>query len=211
MEGGGGWSRACPRKPKGRRDAGHDLDKIGCGKGEGDKEGGRCVGRQVLGEGATGVSGSSAPPAHGKDLEVQDQKRCGGPWIEPAGFVAPGWRQAVWREVVPAGRCCSSAGIDPGVLLRRDASRRALQAGAVLGRGEHPLGVRNAPVGIKCWETVTASFIYALKERRLPWGRGWPSVPGNWVFLYILCLDLFGDPESLAPRPRISCPNPPVL
>ena len=34
-------------------------------------------------------------PTH-KDLEVQAEKRGMGTGIEPAGFVAQGWRQAIW-------------------------------------------------------------------------------------------------------------------
>ena len=34
-------------------------------------------------------------PTH-KDLEVQAEKRGMGTGIEPVGFVAQGWRQAIW-------------------------------------------------------------------------------------------------------------------
>ena len=70
-------------------------------------------------------------PTHNKDLEVQDEKYCSGAGIEPAGFILQGWRQTVRREVVPARRCCSSAGIDLVVSLHRDGGRRSLQAGAI--------------------------------------------------------------------------------
>ena len=46
--------------------------------------------------------------------------------IDPAGFVKQGWRQVVWWEVVEAGRCCRSTGIDTRVLLHRDGGRQSL-------------------------------------------------------------------------------------
>ena len=77
------------------------------------------------------VSGSSvlrwslprSLPTHNKDLEAENH--CSGIRIEPAGFAAQGWREVIWREVVLAGRCCSSAGIDPVVLPLRDEGRRS--------------------------------------------------------------------------------------
>ena len=62
---------------------------------------------------------------------MQAEKRSSGTRIEPVGFVSPGWRQVMLREVVPAGRCCSSVGIDPVVLPHRDGGRRSLQAGVI--------------------------------------------------------------------------------
>ena len=83
-------------------------------------------------------------PTH-KDLEVQAETRSSIPGIEPAGWVVHGWRQVVWQEVVAAGRCCSSARIDPGVVPRKEGGR-----GVPPGRSSHlrtgiALGQENFP------------------------------------------------------------------
>ena len=75
------------------------------------------------------VSPSPPPFSEHKDLEVQAEKHCSA-GIEPAGFMAQGWRQAVWWDVF-VGRCCSSVEIDPVVLPHRDRSRLSLQAGNI--------------------------------------------------------------------------------
>ena len=54
-------------------------------------------------------------PTHNKDVEMQAEKRSSGTRIEPVGFVAQGWTQAVWREGVLAGRSCRSTRIDTGM------------------------------------------------------------------------------------------------
>ena len=51
-------------------------------------------------------------PTHNKDLEVQAEKLGSGASVEPAGFLPQGCRLGVWRGVVLARRCGSSAGID---------------------------------------------------------------------------------------------------
>ena len=45
-------------------------------------------------------------PTHNKDLVVQAENH----WIEPVGFVAQGWRQAIWQEVVQAGGAAAAPG-----------------------------------------------------------------------------------------------------
>ena len=68
---------------------------------------------------------------HNKDLEVQAEKHVNSVRTEPVGFVAQGWRQVVWQEVVPAGRYCGSARIDLVVSPPRDGGKLSLQAGEI--------------------------------------------------------------------------------
>lgn len=96
------------------------------------KEMGRNKSRRVSLSGSSSLHGLSLSPppfSEHKDLEVQAEKHCSA-GIEPAGFMAQGWRQAVWWDVF-VGRCCSSVEIDPVVLPHRDRSRLSLQAGNI--------------------------------------------------------------------------------
>ena len=65
-------------------------------------------------------------PTPNKDLEVQAKNHSSIAGIEPVGFATQGWKQAVWQEVVLAGRCCSSTRVDPVVFSHRGGGRRSL-------------------------------------------------------------------------------------
>lgn len=80
-------------------------------------------------------------PTYNRDWEVQAEKRgCSAGIDQQAGFFPQGWRQTVWQEVVPAGRCCNSAGIDPwfchvGVEAGGLSTEAALERFRVVDRG----------------------------------------------------------------------------
>lgn len=79
------------------------------------------------------VSGSPSLLSLSQSLPTYNkaEKRGSGTGIESEGFVTQGGRQAVWRELVPAGRCYSRVWIDPVVLPCRDGDGQSLQAGAI--------------------------------------------------------------------------------